>query len=140
MEEPEEIEPRSLPRWVTIPLGMVLAPFTFICVIGSSVILLAPNVPPSMLTVSIGTLFLSGSLWVFYLSLRLLFVSPKSKTSFISPIGLRVIALVFAAIPIVALILGTFWEKPLIHSIMTLAYISIVFKLLGIAKHRTENS
>lgn len=140
MEGPEEIEPRPLPRWVTIPLGMLLAPFTLICVIGSSTLLIAPNVPPTVLTVSIGSLFLAGSLWVFYLSLRLLFVSPKYETSFITPIGLRIIALIFAVIPIISLILGTFWEKPIIHSIMTMAYISIFFRLWGMAKHRKKNA
>ncbi|MDP1932797.1 MAG: hypothetical protein Q8L60_15200 [Gammaproteobacteria bacterium] len=140
MENYEEIEPKTLPRWVTIPLGMVLAPFTLICVIGSSALLLAPNVPPSFLTVSLGTLFLAGSLWVFYLSLRLLFVSPKGQASFITPIGLRAIALVFALIPIVSLLLGTFWEKPLIHSFMTTVYIGLVLRLWGIAKHRAQNA
>ena len=139
-EEYEEIEPKPLPRWITILLGMVLTPLTLLCVIGSSILLLAPNVPSTFLTISIGSLFLAGSLWVFYLSLRLLFVSPKSKGSFIAPIGLRVIAMVFAVIPIVSIIIGTFWEKPVIHSIMTVAYIGVVIRLWGIAKYRAENA
>jgi len=140
IEDYEEIEPKPLPRWVTIPLGIVLAPFTLLCVVGSSILLLAPNVPPTALTVSLGSLFLAGSLWVFYLSLRLLFVSPKSKSGFINPIGLRAIALVFAAIPIASVILGTFWEKPVIHSIMTVVYIGIVSRLWRMAKHRAQNA
>jgi len=98
MEEYEEIEPTSLSRWVTIPLG------------------------------------------VFYLSLRLLFVSPKGGTKFISPVGLKIVALVFAAIPIISIFIGTFWEKPVIHSIMTIAYIGIVLRLWGVANHRGQNA
>ncbi|MBB3166961.1 hypothetical protein [Simiduia aestuariiviva] len=140
MEQYEEIEPKPLPRWVTIPLGILFAPFTFICVIGSATLLVAPNVPPTVLTVSLGSIFLAGSLWVFYLSLRLLFVNPKGSTKFISPVSLKIIALVFAAIPIISIVLGTFWEKPVVHSIMTIAYIGIVFRLWGVANLRGQNA
>ncbi len=92
------------------------------------------------ITVSLSSLFLAGSLWVFYLSLRLLFVSPKSRSKFISPIGLKVVAMVFAVIPIVSIIIGTFWEKPLVHSTMTIAYIGIVFRLWGMSNHRGQNA
>ncbi len=118
----------------------MFAPFTYICVIGSATLLVAPNEPPNFFTVSIGSVFLGGSLWVFYLSLRLLIVNPRNNAKFISPIGLRVIALVFAVIPVVSIILGTFWEKPLVHSKMTIAYAGIVFRLWGVASHRGENA
>lgn len=140
MDEYEEIEPRPLSRWVTVPLGIIFAPFTLLCVIGSATLLVAPNVPPTILKVTLGSIFLAGSLWVFYLSLRLLFVSPKRGAKFISPIGLRVIALVFALIPIISIALGTFWEKPIIHSVMTIAYIGIVFRLWDIADQRGKNA
>jgi hypothetical protein len=140
MEEHEEIEPKPLPRWITIPLGIVFTPFTFLCVIGSAILLVAPNVPPTLLTISLGSVFLGGSLWVFYLSLRLLFVNPKGKSKFMPPLGLKVIALVFAVIPIISIVLGTFWEKPIIHSIMSIAYIGIILRLWGLANHRRQNA
>ncbi|MGH1439933.1 MAG: hypothetical protein ACRBBR_07485 [Cellvibrionaceae bacterium] len=140
MEEYDQVEPKPLPRWVTFPLGIFFVPFTFLCVIGSSTLILAPNVPPSVLTVSLGSIFLAGSLWVFYLSLRLLFINPKGNSTFIAPIGLKAIALVFAVIPIISLIVGSFWEKPLLHIVMTVAYIGIVFKLWGMAKYRKQNA
>ena len=136
MDELAYKEPQSLPRWVTIPIGLVLASFTLLCVVGSAIILVALNVPPSILTVSLGSLFLIGSLWVFYLSLRLIFANPKGDSKFVSPNGLRAIALVFAVIPIISMGLGTFWEKPIIHTIMTMAYIGIVIRLFSLAKHR----
>ncbi|WP_339075313.1 hypothetical protein [Teredinibacter turnerae] len=136
----EKIEPKPLPRWVTMPLGLIFTPFTFICVVGSVTLLIAPNVPPTVITVSLSSIFLAGSLWVFYLSLRLLFVSPKSRSKFISPMGLKVVPMVFAVIPIVSIIIGTFWEKPLVHSIMTIAYIGIVFRLSGMSNYRGQNA
>lgn len=139
MEEYEEIEPKPLPRWVTIPLGIIFTPITLLCVIGSAILLIAPNVPHTLLTISLGSVFLAGSLWVFYLSLRLLFVNPNGKSRFLPPLGLKVIALVFAVIPIISIVLGTFWEKPIIHSIMAIAYIGIVLRLWGMANHRRKN-
>lgn len=140
MDEYEELEPKPLSRWVTVPLGLLLAPFTLICVIGSAIILLAPNVPPSVLTISLGTIFLAGSIWVFLLSLKLIFANPKNNSHFIPPIGLKIVGLIFAIIPIVSLILGTFWEKPVLHSIMTIAYIGIVLKLWVLANYRQQNA
>jgi ABC-type microcin C transport system permease subunit YejB len=140
MEEYEEIEPKPLSRWVTIPLGIVLTPVTLLCVIGSAIILVAPNVPSSLLTISMGSLFLAGSIWVFYLTIRLIFLNPKGNSKFMPPLGLKVIALVFAAIPIISVVLGTFWEKPIIHSIMTIAYIGIVLRLWSVANHRRKNA
>jgi hypothetical protein len=140
MDEFDQEEEKTLPRWVTIPLGVVLAPFTLLCVIGSASLLLAPRVPPTVLTVSLGTLFLAGSVWVFVLSLKLVFFNPARRRGFISPFGLRVIAGIFAIIPVAALISGTFWEKPVLHSAMTVGYIFIVLRLLGMAKSRSENA
>jgi len=137
MEENQELESEPLPRWVTIPLGLLLAPFTFICVLGSFTLLFLPDVNPAI-SLSIGGIFFAGSLWVFFLSVRLIFVNPKSKSKFISPNGLRAIALVFFLIPIISLALGTFWEKPLIHSIMTIAYIAVVLRLWSMAKDRQD--
>ena len=135
----EEFDPKPLPRWVTVPLGLLLVPFTLICVVGSATILIDPFVPPSIFTVSIGSIFLAGSLWVFYLSFRLVFSSPNSEKKFLSTFMLRVISLVFLAIPVVSIAVGTFWEKPIIHSIMTVGYISVVIRLWAIGKHR-ENA
>ena len=135
----EEFDPKPLPRWVTVPLGLLLVPFTLICVVGSATILIDPFVPPSIFTVSIGSIFLAGSLWVFYLSFRLVFSSPKSEKKFLSTFMLRVISLVFLAIPVVSIAVGTFWEKPIIHSIMTVGYIGVVIRLWAIGKHR-ENA
>jgi len=75
-----------------------------------------------------------------FLSLRLIFVNPKSKSKLISPNGLKAIALVFAVIPIVSLLLGTFLEKPLVHSIMTIAYIGVVLRLWGMARERKHSA
>ena len=108
--------------------------------VGSGALLISPNVTPTLFTVSISSLFLAGSVWVFYLSLRLIFINPKKNSNFVSPMGLKAIALIFALIPVVSLITGSFLEKPIIHSIMTIAYIGVILSLLRLAKKRSEIS
>jgi hypothetical protein len=133
-------EPNTLPRWVTIPVGLVLFPFALLCGAGSLDILVAPKVPPSAFTISIGSVLLAGSVWVSTLALRLIFIRPSQSKRLVSPIGLRVIGLIFAAIPITSVILGTFWEKPFVHSVMTIAYFGGVFQLFRLAKIRATKA
>jgi hypothetical protein len=125
-----------LPRWVTLSLGLVLLPVTLLCVAGSLMILLAPSVPPSALSISIGSVFLVGSIWMSALVFRLIFINPERNRALLSPNGFRVIGLVFAGIPIVSIALGTFWQNPILHSVMTVAYIVIAAQLFRLAKER----
>jgi len=133
-------EPKLLPRWITIILGLFFTLITFICVIGSAIIIFSPSVPPSIITISLGSVFLVGSIWVFYLSLRLLIIKPKSNKHYISPNGLRIIALVFAFIPVLSLITGSFWEKPAMYSTMAIGYFGLASALFKMAKNREENA
>lgn len=140
MDDFGEIEPKPLSRWVTVPLGLLLTPFTLLCVIGSASLLIAPNVPPTLLTVSLSSLFMAGSIWVFLLSLRLVFANPRKGGNFISPFALRAIALVFVAIPVAALVTGSFSKNAGVHSVMTILYMGIVVRLFSMARVRAQNS
>lgn len=140
MDDQDNIEPPSLSRWITVPLGLLLAPFTILCVAGSLMLLLSPNIEPTLMSLSVGGTFLAGSVWFFYLSLLLIFGNPKRKVSFIGPLALRVIALIFTTIPLISFISGTFWEKPIVNTILTAAYLSVVVKILSMAKHRSKNT
>ena len=130
----------TLPRWVSIILGILLTPITLVCVIGCLALLTTPNVPPTFLTISLSSVFLAGSLWMLSLSLRLIFISPKKAKGLMSPLGLKVVALIFALIPIISLITGTFWEKPLLYSVMSVLYFGIVVRLWGLANSRGKNA
>ena len=138
MEKIPNIEPRPLNRWITVLSGIVLLPFSILCIISSGFILIAPDASPNLFTVSIGSLLLLGSIWVFYLSIRLLLVDPKSHKKFINPSGLKISALIFILIPVVSLLTGTFWEKPILHGMMVFIYFGIAMQLFNIAKHREK--
>jgi hypothetical protein len=137
--EPESVEPKPLPRWVTIPLGLVLFPFTLMCVVGSAILLLAPNVPPSFFTVSIATLFLGGSLWVSLLSFRLIISNPSKSKGLVSPLALRLIGVLFISMLILSIFVGTFMDKPIIYSIQTIIYFCVAAQLFRMAKLRASN-
>ena len=139
MEELPDIEPKPLPRWITLLSGVVLLPFSGLCVISSGFILIAPQSADRFLTTTIGSVLLLGSLWVLHLSVRLLFISPKSGKKFIHPLGLRISALIFILIPVISIAVGTFWEKPIMHSIMSIVYFMVAAQLLGIARNRQDS-
>ena len=132
------VEPKSLPRWITLPLGLVLFPFTLLCILGSAIMLLAPNVPPSIFTISIGSVFLIGSIWVSLLLFRLIVSNPKKSKGFVSPVVLRIIGVLFVAMPIMALAVGTFMDKPVIYSIQAIIYFCVAAQLFRIANIRAN--
>ena len=136
--ESELVEPKSLPRWITLPLGLVLFPFTLLCIVGSTIMLLAPNVPPSIFTVSIGSVFLIGSIWVSLLSFRLIVSNPKKSKGFVSPVALRLIGVLFMSMPIIAVIVGTFMDMPVIHSVQAIIYFCVAAQLFRIANVRAS--
>ncbi|GMM86991.1 hypothetical protein MTsN2n4_42210 [Pseudoalteromonas sp. MTN2-4] len=136
--EPELAEPKSLPRWITLPLGLALFPFTLLCIVGSAIVLLAPNVPPSIFTVSIGSIFLIGSIWVSLLAFRLIVSNPKKSNGFVSPAALRLIGALFIAMPIMSVIFGTFMDKPVIHSVQTIIYFFVAAQLFRISNTRAS--
>ena len=80
---------------------------------------------------------LLAALWLLTVSIRMIFNLKQTAGGLISPIVLRVVSYVFLVIPIASMALGTFWEKPIIHSIMTAAYISILFGLNRLATQRS---
>ncbi|MGX1113686.1 hypothetical protein ACSSVW_003115 [Pseudoalteromonas sp. MBR-15] len=100
--------------------------------------MLAPNVPPSVFTVSIGSVFLIGSIWVSLLSFRLIVSSPKNRKGFVSPIALRLIGVLFIAMPIMAVMVGTFMDKPVIHSVQAIIYFFVAARLFRIANFRAS--
>lgn len=122
----EDIEPNPLPRRSTILTGVLLAPVALVCVFSSATLIVDHNIPATLTSKIIGTEFLLVSLWVFYLSMRLIFSKPKSSKKFLSPRSRHVVALIFIAMPLVALVASSFWEKPVIYSIMIFSYIFIL--------------
>lgn len=130
--------PSDLPRWVTVPLGLLLLPITLLCVLGSSFLVVSPNVEVTALYIALVSIVLAGSLWVLLLSLRLVFGKPRRRRGFLGPYELRLIAITFAAIPVVSICVGTFWEKPVLHSLMTVGYAGIVISFWQLAKERSQ--
>ncbi len=140
MRNNQNSDTNSLPRWVAIPIGLLLLPFTLASCIGSAALIFAPNIPPTFRSLALSGIFLAGSIWAFYISLRLVFINQNGNKKLISPLGLRVISLIFLAIPIISLLLGTFWEKPILYSFLTVAYISIFLQLIYLAKQRERKA
>ena len=130
-------KPGTLPRWLAAVIGVLLLPVILIIIVGTGVIVFDPQVDNPALTYGIGGVMLLAALWLLKVSIRMIFNLKQTAGGLISPIVLRVVSYVFLVIPIASMALGTFWEKPIIHSIMTAAYISIFFGLNRLATQRS---
>ncbi len=67
-------------------------------------------------------------------------INPNNKYGFMSPISLRLAGLIFAIIPLASLFTGTFWEKPILHSVMSIGYFGILVTFFKLAKARSKNA
>jgi amino acid transporter len=105
IETPE----KEVPRWVQVPLGLVLGAFTLLCGIASANLLLVPNKKSPMLAIVVGLLLLLGCLWVLEKCFRLL-TGRKNRRGLMSPSTLRVVSFFFLVLPVVGLFTGYYRE------------------------------
>ena len=127
-------EPPKLPRWAQIIAGLFLLPIALLCLAGSVVLMLAPPDKAPLLATSLGVVFVSISLWVLWLAVRLLANRPGH--GLLGPFALKASALLFFALPIGGIFTGYWRENPLIAAIQTLCYLAVATTLLRLAKGR----
>ncbi len=120
---------KRLPRWIAIPLGLLLAMITFFFVANSLVLVVDPNTQQTLLTVLLQTAVFAGGIWALYLSLRLVFVNPKKTPSLITPTSFHMAASAMVAISLLTIATPSFWETPIIRSIILLVYVGIAYLL-----------
>lgn len=140
MENEEYIEEKELPKIVTILVGIVLLPLTLICVIGSLVIILDPQVDNLPLTLGLGSVFLFGSLFGVLKSFQMIFCIKQKTGGLLSPVALRFLSIVLLIIPVVSVVSGTFMEAPYTRSIQTVVYVLAFLGLNKLATVRSKNA
>lgn len=137
MEEQEEaIEPKPLPVWITVPIGLLLLPICLISIIGSIYIIFIPDAINPIFNLIGGTLFAALSIWVTAQAVRLAFNLKRKGPGLFSPITLKLIAICVVLIPIISLVVGSFWEKPIIYSAMAIAYFLAAIGLFKLSAAR----
>ena len=114
-----------LPRWLTFLVGLFLAPIVLLCVLGSFFLLLEPSPGKELLVSIVATIMLLLSIWLGTVVLRLILGKPRITGGLFSPTALRSIASVFLLIPIITLLTGAFFDRPILHLIQSIVYLVI---------------
>ena len=119
---------RELPRWVQVPVGLVLGSFTLLCGFASLSLLLVPNKQNPVLAVVVGLVLLLGCLWVLEKCFRLL-TGRKRKGGLMTPNTLRVVSFCMLVLPIAGLFTGYYREMGAVAILQAVMYF---FGFLGL--------
>src|SRR5438876_9085123 len=87
VSETEDVSEIELPRWVQVPVGIVLSLFTLLCGFASAYLLFVPNKKAPILAFVVGFILLLGCLWVLAKCFRLIRArarSPKKARKYIT--------------------------------------------------------
>jgi hypothetical protein len=128
--------PKPLSRWIIIPVGILLLPIVLLCGAGSAALLFAAHGASKGIAIAIAVPMLLLTGWLGTLVIRLLFSLEQKDGGLVSPLGLRVIAVVFLMLPLGGLFTGYFIQKPVIATIQALAYVLTFFGLRRLATYR----
>ncbi|MCG8380475.1 MAG: hypothetical protein MI865_13515 [Proteobacteria bacterium] len=129
-------EPQPLPAWLTIVVGIFLLPICILYIIGSITVIFIPDPPYPIFNIIGGSLFVALSILMTTFIFRLTFNIKRKTPGLFTPLVLRIIGICATLIPIIALLVGSFWDKPIIHSFMTISYILVAISLWKLAANR----
>jgi uncharacterized membrane protein len=141
MEElpPIEDHERELPRWVQVPIGLVLGLFTLLCGVASLSLLLVPNKQSPILAIVVGLILLLGCFWVLEKCFRLL-TGRKRQDGLLSPMTLRVVSFFLLVFPIAGLFTGYYREMGPVAIFQAVMYVFGFFGLRALARKRQVDS
>jgi len=126
---------RELPRWVQVPVGLVLGLFTLLCGFASLSLLLVPNKQSPVLAVLVGVVLLLGCLWVLEKCFRLL-TGRKRKGGLMTPNTLRVVSFCMLVLPIAGLFTGYYREMGAVAILQAVMYFFGFLGLRALARKR----
>jgi hypothetical protein len=124
----------ELPRWVQVPVGILLALFALFCAFAAiDVVLLAgiKNSPSPGLAVAVVLILLAACFWVLVKCFRLV-TGRKKRGGLLGPTALRVVAVFLLIIPLAALFTGYYVEGTAVFTTMgPLAIFQAVMYVFG---------
>jgi hypothetical protein len=137
--EVADIRELELPRWVQVPVGIVLSLFTLLCGFASAYLLFTPNKKAPILAFVVGLVLLLGCVWVLAKCFRLV-TGKKTKGGLMSSTALRIVSLVLLVLPLVGLLTGYYREMGGVAIYQAIAYFSGFFGLRALARKREADS
>jgi hypothetical protein len=137
-EEPTfegEVPEKHLPRWVQIPVGVVLICFTLLALLGSGSMLVSRSEKAPIFTTIVGVVLLLGCFWVLEKCLRLL-TGRKNRGGLMAPNTLRVVSYCILALPLAGFFTGYYRRFGLLAIHQAIMYFSAFFGLQALARKR----
>jgi len=127
----------ELPRWIQVPVGIVLGLFALFCAFAAATSLLLPGkyVPSPRFAVIVGLILLLACLWVLDKGFHLV-IGRKKRGGLLSPTALRVVAFFLLIIPVAGLFTGYYREMGPIAIFQAVMYLSGFFGLRAFARKR----
>ena len=123
-----EVGEKEIPRWIQVPIALVLGLLTLLCGFASVILLLAPNKKSPMLAIVVGLILLLSCLWVLEKCFRLL-TGRKNQGGLMTPSTLRVVSFFFLVIPVAGLFTGYYREMGPVAIFQAVMYF---FSFLGL--------
>jgi len=133
--EAEDVREIELPRWVQVPIGIILSLFTLLCGFASAYLLFVPNKKTPILALVVGVILLLGCLWVLAKCFRLI-TGRKHRGGLMSPRALRVVSIFLLILPIVGLFTGYYRERGAIAIFQVVMYFFGFLGLRALASKR----
>lgn len=135
---PFEERETEIPRWVQVPIGLVLGFFTLFCGVASLALLLVPHKQSPILAIIVGLILLLGCFWVLEKCFRLL-TSRKKQGGLMSPMTLRVVSFFFLLLPVAGLFTGYYREMGPVAIFQAVMYFFGFLGLRALAGKREAN-
>ncbi len=139
MEPVPNSEELSIPRWVQIPVGILLLPVTLLCVVGAISIFGIPKVQGDPLLQLVTAVICALCLWAVVLAVRLIF-GLRGRYGLMGPVALRIGAIVAVGLVVGGAFAGVYVEHPVRGSILATAYIAVSIRLWRLAAHRSRRA
>ncbi len=132
-----EARDKEIPRWVQVPVGLVLGLITVLLGFASASLLLVPNKksPSPILAIVVGLLLLLACLWVLEKCFRLV-MGRKNRGGLMTPNTLRVVSFFFLLLPVAGLFTGYYRNSGPVAIFQAVMYFLIFLGLVARARKR----
>jgi hypothetical protein len=139
VSETQDVREIELPRWVQVPVGIVLSLFTLLCGFASAYLLFVPNKRAPILAFVVGFILLLACAWVLEKCFRLI-TGRKTRGGLMSPRALRVVSFFLLIFPVAGLFTGYYREMGAVAIYRAVMYLFGFFGLRELARKRETNS
>lgn len=146
--EPEEFvvpdqlmpKPARIPRWVTLPLGLLLLPIVILCFFGGIALFIDPPKDLATAWLIIGTIVLAASFGLAVIVVRLITGKEGPYGGLFPPIALRGLALLFGAMPIGLVFTGFYSDGPVRGIAGAFVYVMMAVGIWRTASRRIDRA